>query len=134
MAVDAHITGDIGQIQRAVSIGMTIVAVNHERLVTVWMTVTGNTFRQGILVAYPAGGVSVINLMTEGTRLLMTMTLGLQKLENSNMTLSALPHLQWFNGLVIQSWPRWYCFDLSGQSHLGQPGLNLGCGQHNRGK
>ncbi len=131
MAVNAHITSDIGQIQRAVSIGMAIVAVNHERFVAVWVTMTGNTFWQGILVAYPAGGVCVVYFMTEGTYFLMTMPLSLQQLENSNMTLSALLHLQWFNGLVIQSRPRRYCFNLSGQSHLGQPGLNLGCSQHN---
>lgn len=134
MAVDAHVAGDIGQIQRAMGIGMAIVAVNHKRLVAVWMAVTGNTFGQGVLVADPAGGVSVIDFMTEGTYFLMPVTLGLQKFKNSNMTLSTLLHLQWFNGLVVQSRPRWYCFDLSGQSHLGQPGLNLGCGQQNRGK
>jgi hypothetical protein len=134
MAVYAHITGDIGQIQRAMGIGMAIVAINHERLLAMRVTVTGNAFGQGIFVAYPAGGIGVINLMAEGTYLLMPMALSLQQLEHADMTLSALLHLQWFYGLVIQGRTRWYRFDLSGQSHLGQPGLNLGCGQHNRGK
>lgn len=134
MTVEAHITGDIGQIQRAVGVGMTIAAINHEGLVAVWMTVTGNAFGQGFLVCYPAGGVSVIDLMAEGTYLLVTMALGLQKFENSNMALSTLLHLQRLYRLVIQGRPRRYCFDLSSQSHLGQFGLSLGCSEHNRGK
>ncbi len=113
MTVHAHITGDSGQIQRAVGVGMTIVAINHEGLVAVWMTVAGNAFGQSFFVCYPAWGVSVIDLVAEGTYLLVTMALGLQKFENSNMTLSALLHLQRFYSLVIQGWPRRYCFDLS---------------------
>lgn len=123
MTIEA-LASDIRQIERAVGIGVTAMAIGYHRFLAVRMSMTVRAFGKRIFVFNHAWRIGMINLVAEGTFLLMTMPFTLQELEYPYMALRALFHSQWLNVLIEERRPGRYFFDLGGHVNTVQlPGL-----------
>jgi len=100
MAVDAHISGDIGQVQRTVGIGVAVMAVGNQRFFAVRMAMTVRALRNCVCVWHLTGGICMINFVAKGAGLLMTLALAFPAFEDRDMTLGALLDGQRLNLLV----------------------------------
>lgn len=128
VAVRALIMLNARQGERGMGIGMAVAAGLGVFFVAVGVAVAVGTFGQGVGVLNLAGGVGVIDLVTEGAFLLMPIAGCLEGVEHANVALSALLHGERLNVLVEERRTGRNLLDLVGQVDLAGPGVD--CGTH----
>lgn len=125
VAVGTEIGLHFGQIKWGMGVRVAIVADLHILFCPMRCSVAVGTLRQRIGVLHLARGVGVINLMTEGAFLLMTVARGLQLVEDRDVALGTLLHRQGLHRLIKECRTGRNLFDLVGQIDLACSGV--GC-------